>query len=121
MGDAVIRIEGLSLWGYHGLETKEAKEGGPFELTVEAAYPEPRKARRDTLEGRPDYAAIADRAVELFHARRYRLVEPLAALIAEALLDEFPLLTRATVTVRKLRPILRHPLRHADITVSRER
>ncbi len=121
MAEAVLRVEGIALWGYHGCERSEETEGSPFRLSLEVAYPEPANALADDFDGRPDYATLAERAVALFNARRWKLVEPLAAVIAETLIAEFPPISRASITIRKMAPVIPLQLDYAAITVTRVR
>lgn len=121
MSDVLLRVEGIALWGYHGCERCEAEEGSPFRLGIEVAYPEPEAPLADTFDGRPDYAVLAERAVAVFTEERRRLVEPLAALIAETLLGEFPVVTRATVRIRKLAPVIPLRLDYSEVVVTRTR
>jgi dihydroneopterin aldolase len=121
VSSVTIRIQGISLWAHHGMDASEKRDGGPFRLSIVATYREPVAAVRDAVAGRPDYAAITDRAVSLFLAKRFRLIEPLAAKIAEGLLKEFPALSGITVTIRKLSPVIRHDLDHVEVEVRRER
>jgi len=121
VGEIVMRVEGIDVWGHHGCERCEETEGGPFAITLEARYPEPADPRADSFDGRPDYALLTERAAALFSAQRYRLIEPLAAVIAESLLDEFGDISAIRVTIRKLKPVIAMALAHAEVTVERRR
>lgn len=121
MPDVVIRIQGVSLWAHHGLDSSEEEHGGPFLVGFEAAYPEPSDPLRDSVESRPDYAAMTDLVVRTFLGPRFRLIEPLAAVIAETLLVDFPEITRVTVSIRKLRPVIEHVVDHVEVVASRTR
>jgi dihydroneopterin aldolase len=121
VSDVIIRIQGISLWAHHGMDASEKRNGGGFRLSLVATYPEPDSPRRDSVAGRPDYAAITDRAVSLFMRKRFRLIEPLAAGIAEELMRDFAGLSSITVTIRKLSPVIRHDLDHVEVEARRDR
>lgn len=121
MREVRLRVSSIALWGYHGCERCEAEEGAPFEIDLDAVYTEPADALRDDFSGRPDYALMVERTVALFTEHRWQLVEPLAASIADALLEEFPPLDSITVTIRKLAPVIPVRLAHAEIVVTRRR
>jgi len=116
--EVVIRIAHIALIGRHGCAPSEKKADAPFALDLELRYPEPAAPLKDDFTARPDYAVVALRAVALFKRRRYRLIEPLATMIAERLLAEFPL-SAVTVTVRKLKPVIDLRLAHAEVEVTR--
>jgi dihydroneopterin aldolase len=118
--DTIIRIARIALTGRHGCAPSEKKTDAPFEIDLELSYPEPPAPLKDDFTGRPDYAAVALRAAALFQSRRYQLIEPLATMIAERLLAEFPL-SAVTVTIRKLKPVIDLRLAHAEVEVTRER
>lgn len=119
--EARLRVTSIALWGYHGCERCEAEDGAPFAIDLDAVYTEPADALNDDFRDRPDYALMVERAVALFTARRWKLVEPLAASIAETLLAEFSPLVAVTVTIRKLAPVIPVRLAHAEIAVTRRR
>lgn len=121
MREVRLRVSSIALWGYHGCERCEAEEGAPFEIDLDATYPEPADALRDDFAGRPDYALMVERTVALFTGRRWQLVEPLASTIAEDLLAEFSPLVAVTVTIRKLAPVIPVRLAYAEIVVTRRR
>lgn len=121
MPEAELRVEGIALWGFHGCERCEETEGAPFRISLEALYPEPADALADDFAGRPDYALLAERAVAIFNQKRWKLIEPLAAVIAETLIAEFPPISRVTVSIRKLAPVIPLQLDHAEIKVTRVR
>jgi dihydroneopterin aldolase len=116
--DIIIRIARLALTGRHGCAPSEKKTDAPFEIDIELRYPEPPAPLKDDFVARPDYAAVALRAAALFRRRRYRLIEPLATMIAERLLAEFPL-SVVSVTIRKLKPAIDLQLGHAEVAVTR--
>lgn len=118
--DIIIRLARIALTGRHGCAPAEKKADAPFELDLALGYPEPAAPLKDDFAARPDYAAVALRAAALFRRRRFRLIEPLATMIAERLLAEFPLST-VTVTIRKLEPVIALRLAHAEVEVSRRR
>lgn len=121
MSEIILRVEAIALWGHHGCERCEVEKGGPFTVSLEAAYAEPADTRSDTFTDRPDYALMAERAAALFSEKRYQLVEPLGAVIAETLLEEFPSLTRLRVTIRKLEPVIALKLDYSEVSVERHR
>ncbi|HBW48119.1 TPA: hypothetical protein DEF17_09380 [bacterium] len=121
MPEVKISVRGISVWAFHGLEKNEARLGSQFSIGFDAFYDEPSNPLKDTLKGRPDYARICNRIVELFKKQRYRLMEPLGAFIADTLLKEFPILTGVKIYIRKLKPALSLPVEYSEIEVTRIR
>lgn len=119
--ETVVRLQDIEIWGYHGCEPAEAAKGGPFLLSLVAVCRTPPRAEDDSLEHRPDYAAMADLAVAAFREKRRALLEPVAERIAARILRRFPLVREITVSVKKLRPMMPHRLAFAEVAVTRTR
>ena len=77
-------------------------------------------ARSDRIEDAVDYRDVAATVREVSDARAYNLLEALAAAVADALLERFPL-SRAVVRVHKPDVRLDPPVEAAAITVERAR
>ena len=119
--ETVIRVQDIELWGYHGCEPAEAAKGGPFLLSLVAVCQAPPRAEDDSLERRPDYAAMADLAVAVFREKRRALLEPVVERIAARILRRFPLILEITVSLKKLRPLMPQRLAFAEVAVTRTR
>ena len=121
MSTVSVRLERISLWSNHGMDESESRNDRPFELDVVVSYPEPVNPTEDSIFGRPDYALVGALVKETFLARRFALIEPLASLIAERILDRFSGVKETSVTIRKLRPVMPLILDHVEVTVVRAR
>lgn len=100
--DTII-VEGIRALGTHGVLPEEQSRPQPFEVDVELTSDLAAAGRSDALSDTVDYGAVAAGVVEIVETTRYRLLEALAARVAEACLADHRV-TAATVTVRKLRP-----------------
>lgn len=96
-----IFIEDIRFYGHHGVTDAEQSVGAWFSVDVELALDLTPASVSDDLGATVDYAEVARRVVEVGTNGRVNLMERLAALVAEALLREFPLQT-VRVRVRKL-------------------
>jgi dihydroneopterin aldolase len=93
----ILELHGLEVHGTHGLLEQE-REGATFLFDVELEVGE--RGRSDRIEDAVDYRAVAARVREVSDMTRYDLLEALAAAVADALVDSFPV-ERARVRVRK--------------------
>ena len=93
-----IEVRGLEVFGRHGVEEEERRDGQVFlfDLRLEV----PGAAASDSLEDTVDYRSVAARVREVSDSRRFNLLEALAAAVADALLADFPVAS-ARVRVRK--------------------
>jgi dihydroneopterin aldolase len=92
-----VELHGVELFGYHGANEDERRDGQTFLFDVEIELPDP---KTDELASTVDYRKLRDAVKEISEARAYVLLESLAADVADAIATRFPV-ERATVRVRK--------------------
>jgi len=115
----VIEITGLEVFAHHGVYEHERRDGQPFLFDVRLQGDEA-AARSDRLEDAIDYGAVCDRVVEIAQGGPYNLLEHLAALIADDLIERYPAST-VSVTVHKPQAPIGHPFGDVRVTVARSR
>jgi dihydroneopterin aldolase len=95
-----VFVEGLDVYAYHGVPEAERtvghRYGIEFELQVEG-----NADRSDEVSDTVDYAEAAQFVEKLTRESQFRTVERLATVLAESLLERYPLVLSASVTVRK--------------------
>jgi dihydroneopterin aldolase len=93
----IVELHGLEVFGRHGVDDEEREAGRAYlyDVSLEVAEPE-----RDDLAATVDYRAVAACVREVSDGARYRLIEALAAAVADELAERFPA-QRVTVRVRK--------------------
>ena len=111
-----IELAGLEVFGYHGVNEDERRDGQRFLYDVELEVGD--AGSSDRIEDAVDYREVAACVREVSESRAFYLLEALAAAAADALLDRFPV-SRVRVRVRK--PDVRLPVEHAAATVERRR
>ncbi len=114
---AVVELFGLEVPGRHGVEDEERAREQPFLYDVRIELPEP---EADRIEQTVDYRDIVALVQEISASGEFRLLESLAAAVADALLEGFPL-ERARVRVRKPQVELGCRVDYAAATVERSR
>ncbi len=93
-----VELAGLEIFGYHGLEQQEQRDGQPFlyDLWLEVSD----AALSDRIEDAIDYRDIAACVREVSDSRQFRLLEALCTAVAETILQRFEV-ERVRVRVRK--------------------
>jgi dihydroneopterin aldolase len=114
-----IELVGLELHGYHGVNEDERRDGQPFVFDVWLEVPDGTGAD-DRIEETIDYREVAALVREVSDGRKFRLLEALAATLAEALLARFPA-DAARVRVSKPQVQLDPPVAESAVTVERRR
>ena len=113
----VIELTGLELEGRHGVFDEERASLQPFVYDVELEVDEP---HADGLEQTVDYREVVALIREISGGQEFRLLETLAATLADAMLARFPV-RRVSVRVRKPHVQLGLPVDYAAASVRRER
>jgi len=93
----IVEVHGLELFGRHGVNDDERRDGQTFlfDVTLEIAEP-----KEDAIDETLDYRLVRDIVRGINEAESYQLLETLAAAIADALNAELRV-ERVRVTVRK--------------------
>jgi dihydroneopterin aldolase len=97
---AVIRLEGLSVFGHHGASLAERKAGTRLDVDVLLDIDTARAEASDQLSDTVSYDVIEALVRKVVEAESFRLLEALAARVAETCLRKCHA-TRATVRLTK--------------------
>jgi dihydroneopterin aldolase len=117
MSGVTIELEGLELRGFHGALDEEREQGQMFLFDVELLAHDA-GVRTDKLGDTVDYTQVAECVREISDRQRFNLIEALAAAVADALLERFPV-ARVRVRVRKPEVKLSAPVEWTAATVER--
>jgi dihydroneopterin aldolase len=112
-----IELAGLEIFGHHGVDEDERREGQPFLFDVWLDVAED-AARSDRIEDAVDYRGVAALVRGVAAERQFRLLETLAAAAADAIVERFDV-RRVRVRVRKPRVSLGVPVEWSAVTVER--
>jgi 7,8-dihydroneopterin aldolase/epimerase/oxygenase len=119
VSEVVIEIEGLDVKGFHGATAAERERGQKFlfDITVTA---HDAGVRTDQLADTVDYTQIVELVQRVSDARRFNLIEALAAAVADEIIGRFDV-SRVRVRVRKPEVVLAAPSEYTAATVERTR
>ena len=121
MGRDRIIVGGIKFHGYHGFTKLERQVGVRCSIDVELAVDLDEASRTDDLTHTIDYREIHKLVLELGQdGGSFHLIEALAANIAQAILDRFPV-DEVTVRVRKETPVLDGIVDYVGAEVTRTR
>jgi dihydroneopterin aldolase len=93
----ILELRGLELHGYHGVDEEERRHGQTFFVDVTLDVAEPGE---DSVDATYDYRRARDLVRAVNDRTSYRLLETLAAAVADALEAE-PGVERVSVRIRK--------------------
>jgi dihydroneopterin aldolase len=94
----IVELEGLEVFGHHGVLEEERREGQTFLYDIELHVSD--AALSDRVEDSVDYRDVAACVLEVSDGRYFHLLEALAAAVADAIVERFAV-DRVKVRVRK--------------------
>lgn len=111
-----IELYAIRVFGRHGLGRVERRDGQLFLFDVWLEPEVPPEA--DRIEETIDYREVASCVREVSDRRAVKLLETLAAAVADELMERFPA-RRVRVRVRKPEVVLDPPVEHSAVVVER--
>ena len=97
----IIKIKNAAFYAYHGALREEQNIGGRFEADVEIYTDFSKAAANDDLSATINYDTIYKFINRLVHEKKYYLIETLATVIADQILENFSGIKKIIVRVRK--------------------
>ncbi len=116
-----IHLKNMLFYGYHGDLAEENRLGQRFIVDLALSLDIAEVARTDALESTVDYVAVHEVCRALVEEERVRMIETLAARIAEKLLGTFPRIAAVDVTVKKPSVPMKGVLDYVAVETSRTR
>ena len=114
----IIRLSGLSFYGYHGATAAEKETGRVFEVDCELEVDLAEAGRTDQLADTIDYRQAYDVIKETVEGRAFSLLEGLASHLAAQILERFPVY-RVTLRVRKMNPPIPGQIKSIEVELTR--
>jgi dihydroneopterin aldolase len=115
-----ITLRGMQFLGRHGVTVEERAEAQPFEVDLVLRLDLSRPAATDDLADTINYASLFELTREVVEVRTFRLIEALAAAVAEAVLAAHPV-DDVEVRVRKPEAPLPGAFEAVEVRIRRRR
>ena len=97
---AIIRLEGLSVFGHHGARPYEKEAGQRLEVDLTLEAIDIGAEVSDKISETVDYDLLYQLVRQVVEGESFHLLEKLARVIADTILERFPI-QRATVRISK--------------------
>jgi len=114
----IIRLGGMSFYGYHGVSAAEKETGRLFEVDCEIEIDLAQAGRSDMLVDTVDYSHVYEIIRETVEGKAFSLIEKLAEHLADILLEKFPVY-RVTLKVRKMNPPIPGQIKFIEVEITR--
>jgi dihydroneopterin aldolase len=104
----------MMFYSYHGASRAERETGRRYEVDVELHADLTGAARTDNLTDTINYTRVYDTVAEIIQGKKYNLLETIAAMITNAIKDNYQA-DRVVVRVRKKIPPIPGNLDHIEV------
>lgn len=102
----IIRINNATFYAHHGVMDTERTNGGKFEIDIELTCNVVEAEIEDNLKKTLNYEKVYAFIKDIVSSKKFYLIEALAARISKSILDNFDVVYKVTVKVRKPSPQL---------------
>ena len=116
-----IRIKGLRLYAYHGVNPEEKEEGQPFVLDMVCSVSLCVPCVTDCVDDTVSYSKILKTARAAFLSKKFDLLEKAAQTVADAVLSAFPAIREITVCVKKPQAPIQADFEYVAVEITRTR
>ena len=100
----IIRLRNAKFYAHHGVLDVERSNGGLFEIDAELTCDVSEAEIEDKLKKTLDYEKLYAFIKEIVSGKKFYLIESLAARISRNIIDNFPVVQKSVVKVRKPSP-----------------
>lgn len=116
-----IRIKGLRLYAYHGVNPEEKQEGQMFILDITCSLSLCVPCKTDCVDDTVSYAKILKTARAAFFSEKFDLLEKAAETVSDAVLEQFVPVQTVTVCVKKPQAPIKADFDYVAVEITRER
>lgn len=121
MSIGTVRLINAVFYAHHGVMQEEHRIGGRYEVDVVTDVDFEAAALQDNLALTIDYEAVYKVVKKIITENHFYLIEKLAYLIANEVIDNYDVVLAVEVTVRKANPPVGGPCDRAEAVFRRER
>lgn len=111
----IIRLQNAQFYAHHGVHEEERTSGGLFEIDAELTCDVTQAEAEDNLKKTLDYGLAYKFIQEVVTHSKYYLIEALASRISLKLIENFPVVQKVTIRVRKPNPPLGGMVHHVEV------
>ena len=111
-----IALRDIKLWGYHGCLPEERKVGTEYSIDFVMKFDTSESEISDDITDTIDYSEVHALIVRVF-SEPVNLMEHLARKIMDAVVNDFPAIKEASITIRKYNPPMKQFNGNVEITL----
>jgi dihydroneopterin aldolase len=117
ISDSFITIEGLQVYGYHGVLPIERTVGNMYEISVDLHYDAESAMASDNIDTAINYANVVYEITRAMVSPE-QLLEHVAKRIVDRLNSHFEQISSGTLSIKKLKPPINEQMKYVAFTLS---
>lgn len=117
---AIISLEGLEFFAYHGVHDFEKEQGNSFVINIEVEVDVHKAEETDELEGTIDYEELYVLVAKEMEIRS-KLLENVSSRICNSVLSRWEKAIRVKIKIGKLNPPIGAVCKMSGVTLERRR
>lgn len=117
----IIKIDGLKIFAYHGVNPEEKETGQNFVFDIDIYVNMTTACFSDNVDDTVNYAKVIKTVTRAFTAQKFNLIERAAQVVADAILEEYPEVFKVNLTLKKPEAPMRADFNFVAVNIVRER
>jgi dihydroneopterin aldolase len=116
-----ILIRDLKIFAYHGVNPEEKVDGQNFVFDIDLSVNMTKACYSDDVEDTVSYAKVIKTVTRVCTAEKYDLLEKLAQVVSDAILEEYTDVFDVLITVKKPEAPMKADFSWVGVQIFRER
>lgn len=116
-----LTIDNAIFYSYFGVEKQEKQLGGKYEVDLELWYNSLSAITNDNVANAVNYQNVLFLVSDFMQNENYNLIETLAYNILKSIMQEYQLLEKVTIRIRKCNAPVRNIINYVEVEQTIER
>ncbi|MDD2228428.1 MAG: dihydroneopterin aldolase [Candidatus Cloacimonetes bacterium] len=116
-----IRLNEMVFYGYHGVHAEERKLGQRFIVSITLYTDGDLDKEIRNLEDTVDYTKVYSEIKEIMETHQFHLLESCANMVADRLMEGFPLVQKLKICIQKPSVPIQGSLKSVEVELRRKR
>lgn len=116
-----ILIRDLKIFAYHGVNPEEKRDGQNFVFDIDLSVNMTKACYSDNVDDTVSYAKVIKTVTRVAAAEKYDLLEKLAQVTADTILNEYPDVFNVSITLKKPEAPMKADFSWVGVQIYRER
>jgi len=117
----IIKIKGLKLFAYHGVNPEEKENGQDFIFDIDLYVNMNKACSSDDVNDTVSYAKVVKTVRRVFTETKYNLLEKCAQVAADAIFEEYSEVQKLEITLKKPQAPVKAEFEYMAVNITRTR